>query len=52
VQDEGDPVVSLEEAKLIEGDKHPNIRFLFTTGLGHKKVYKDQEVLDQVVEFL
>jgi hypothetical protein len=52
VQDEGDAVVGMEEAKLIEGDKHANIRFLFTTGLGHKKVYKDQSVLDQIVDFL
>ncbi|HET6256110.1 MAG TPA: alpha/beta fold hydrolase [Puia sp.] len=52
VQDEGDAVVSLDEAKLIEGDGHKNIRFLFTTGLGHKKIYKDQGILDQIVEFL
>lgn len=52
VQDEGDAVIPIEEARLIQGDKHPNIRFLFTTGLGHKKVYKDQEVLDQIVAFL
>lgn len=52
VQDEADAVVSLEEAKAIEGDGHANIRFLFTTGLGHKKVYKDQDVLDQIVDFL
>ena len=52
VQDEGDAVISLDEAKKIRDDGHKNIRFLFTTGLGHKKVYKDQEVLDQIVEFL
>jgi pimeloyl-ACP methyl ester carboxylesterase len=52
VQDEGDAVVGLDEARLIQKDGHPNIRFLFTTGLGHKKVYKDQEVLDQIIEFL
>jgi pimeloyl-ACP methyl ester carboxylesterase len=52
VQDEGDAVVPMEEAKLIQQDRHPNIRFLFTTGLGHRKVYKDQEVLDQIVDFL
>lgn len=52
VQDEGDAVVPVVEAKLIQGDKHPNIRFLFTTGLGHKKVYKDPDVRDQIVEFL
>ncbi|HUB62520.1 MAG TPA: alpha/beta fold hydrolase [Puia sp.] len=52
VQDEGDAVVPLAAAKQIQGDNHPNIQFLFTTGLGHKKIYKDQGVLDQVVEFL
>lgn len=52
VQDEGDTVVSLDEAKAIQADRHANIRWLFTTGLGHKKVYKDQEVLDQIVDFL
>lgn len=52
VQDEGDEVISLDEAKKIRSDGHKNIRFLFTTGLGHKKVYKDQEVLDQIVDFL
>jgi pimeloyl-ACP methyl ester carboxylesterase len=52
VQDEGDSVIPLQEAQLIRGDGHSNIRFLFTIGLGHKKVYKDQGVLDQIVEFL
>lgn len=52
VQDEGDAVVPVEEARLIEGDRLPNIRFLFTTGLGHKKVYKDRDVLDRIVDFL
>jgi len=52
VQDEGDSVVPPEEARLIQGDRHANIRFLLTTGLGHKKVYKDQDVLEQIVEFL
>jgi hypothetical protein len=52
VQDEEDGIVPLAEARLIQGDGHANIRFLFTTGLGHKKVYKDREVLDNIVEFL
>jgi len=52
VQDDEDTIVSADEAKRIRQDGHPNIRFLFTSGLGHKKVYKDAEVLDQVVAFL
>jgi pimeloyl-ACP methyl ester carboxylesterase len=52
VQDEGDAVVPLADARNIEGDGHKNIRFLFTTGLGHKKVYRDAGVVDQIVDFL
>lgn len=52
VQDEEDGVVGIGAAKQIRADALPNIRFLFTTGLGHKKVYKDQEVMDEIVGFL
>jgi pimeloyl-ACP methyl ester carboxylesterase len=52
VQDEGDAVIPIHEAKLIQEDGHANIRFLLTTGLGHKKIYKDTGVMDQIVDFL
>jgi pimeloyl-ACP methyl ester carboxylesterase len=52
VQDEGDAVVPVSEARAIEGDRNPNIRFVFTQELGHKKVYKDPGVMDQIVDFL
>jgi Serine aminopeptidase, S33 len=52
IQDEGDTVIPIDEAKLIQGDGHANIRFLLTTGLGHKKIYKDMDVQDQIVDFL
>jgi hypothetical protein len=52
IQDEGDTVIPIDEAKLIQGDGHAKIRFLLTTGLGHKKIYKDMDVQDQIVDFL
>lgn len=52
IQDEEDTVAPPEGARLIQNDGHPNIRFVFTEGLGHKKVYRDQEVIDRIVEFL
>ena len=52
VQDEEDPVTPVKSALEIRQDGHPNIRFLITSGLGHRKIYKDQEIIDQVVDFL
>lgn len=52
VQDEEDRITPLRDARLVQQDEHPNIRFSFTRGLGHRRIYKDPEVLSQVVEFL
>jgi pimeloyl-ACP methyl ester carboxylesterase len=52
VQDEDDPVTPSKGALEIRQDGHPNIRFLFTNGLGHRKIYKDQEIIEKVVDFL
>jgi pimeloyl-ACP methyl ester carboxylesterase len=52
VQDEEDRVTPLQEALLVREDGHPNIRFDFTRGLGHRKVFKDPEVMARIVAFL
>jgi esterase/lipase len=52
VQDEEDRITPLKDALLVERDGHPNIRFLFTRGLGHRKIYKDPEMLKQIIAFL
>jgi pimeloyl-ACP methyl ester carboxylesterase len=52
VQDEEDPVTPANGAREIRQDGHPNIRFLFTNGLGHRNIYKDRGIIEQVVEFL
>jgi pimeloyl-ACP methyl ester carboxylesterase len=51
-QDEEDRITPLKGAQSVQRDGHPNIRFIFTRGLGHRKIYKDPEILDQVVGFL
>jgi pimeloyl-ACP methyl ester carboxylesterase len=51
-QDEEDRITPLKGAQLVQRDGHPNIRFIFTRGLGHRKIYKDPEIMDQVVDFL
>jgi pimeloyl-ACP methyl ester carboxylesterase len=51
VQDEEDQITPVKDALLVERDGHPNIRFLFTRGLGHRKIYKDHEMVRQIVAF-
>ena len=52
LQDEEDLITPLEDALLVKGDGHPNIEFVITKGLGHRKIYRDADVLRQVVAFL
>jgi pimeloyl-ACP methyl ester carboxylesterase len=52
LQDEEDRVTPASEAELVRQDGHHNIRFVFTKGLGHKKIYKDAESMQMIVDFL
>jgi pimeloyl-ACP methyl ester carboxylesterase len=52
LQDEEDRVTPMEDALAVKKDNHPRIRFVFTRGLGHRKIYKDPEMQQQIVAFL
>jgi pimeloyl-ACP methyl ester carboxylesterase len=52
LQDEEDRVTPLKDALAVKADDHPNVHFVFTRGLGHRKIYKDPAILEQVVAFL
>jgi pimeloyl-ACP methyl ester carboxylesterase len=52
VQDEEDRVTLLKDALLVKQDGHDHIQFVFTTGLGHRKICKDRELMDRIVDFL
>ena len=52
LQDEEDRITPLKSALLVQQDGHANIRFVFTRGLGHRKIYKDPEIVDKIVDFL
>lgn len=52
VHDEGDRIILLREALLVKEDAHANIKFVLTKGLGHRKIYKDDEVKGRIVSFL
>lgn len=50
--DRDDNLTPVRDALKVEADKHPNVRFRITEGLGHRKIYRDSNVLREVLEFL
>jgi pimeloyl-ACP methyl ester carboxylesterase len=52
LHDEDDDITPLTTSFPVKEDGHPNIRFIVTKGLGHRKIYRDGEVLRQIVAFL
>ena len=52
VHDKTDKVTPVEDAYVVERERFPNIRYIFTDGLGHRKIYRDEKVVQLVNEFL
>ena len=52
IHDEDDDITPLNDALKVKEDAHPNIEFVITKGLGHRKIYHDAAIKNKVVEFL
>ena len=52
VHDEDDDITPWADALKVKEDKHPNIKFVVTKGLGHNKIYHDADVKNMVKAFL
>ena len=52
VHDEEDDITPWADAKKVKEENHPNIKFVITKGLGHRKIYHDESVKKQVISFL
>lgn len=52
VHDEEDDITPWADALQVQQDNHPNIQFVLTKGLGHRKIYHDKNVKKQVIAFL
>ena len=50
--DEEDELTPVEDALKVKMDGHPNVQFRITKGLGHRKIYRDNNVMKEVIEFL
>lgn len=52
IHDEEDDITPVSDAKKVKADRHRNVKFIFTRGLGHRRIYRDEMVMKQVLEFL
>jgi pimeloyl-ACP methyl ester carboxylesterase len=52
VHDEEDRITPIRDALLVKEDHPPNVRFIITRGLGHRRIYRDPEIRRRIVEFL
>ncbi len=52
MHDKDDKITPLKDVFPVREENHPNIQFVITNGLGHRKIYKDPKVIKTVVNFL
>ena len=52
VHDADDDTTPLLDALKTKDKKLPHVRFMITKGLGHRRIYTDKDVMDEVVAFL
>ena len=52
VHDEDDLITPLKDVQKVMDLNYPNIEFMITKGLGHNKIYRDNEVKRKIFSFL
>ena len=50
--DEDDTMTPWSDAKKVMDEKHFNIEFILTKGLGHRRIYRDNKISKTIIEFL
>lgn len=52
LHDEDDTTTPLTDVYKIQKENYPNIQYVITKGLGHRRIYRDAEVGKRIVEFI
>jgi hypothetical protein len=50
--DEDDELTPLEDALKVRDDGHANVQFRITKGLGHRRIYRDNKIFKETIDFL
>lgn len=51
IHDEDDKITPLADVQKVMEDNHPNIEFMITQGLGHRRIYRNKSVQQKVISF-
>jgi hypothetical protein len=52
LQDKDDHMTPLSDVKPIMDKNYPNFHFIISEGLGHRRIYRDEQSLKKIMEFL
>lgn len=52
LQDKDDHMTPLSDVKPIMDKNYPNFRFIISEGLGHRRIYRDEQSLKEIIGFL
>lgn len=52
LHDAYDDTTPLTDALKTKDQRLPNVEFVITSGLGHRRIYSDEEVMNKVIDFL
>jgi pimeloyl-ACP methyl ester carboxylesterase len=52
LHDEDDVQTPLRDALKVKNENWPNVRFIITKGLGHSRIYRDTEIVKEIINFL
>jgi pimeloyl-ACP methyl ester carboxylesterase len=52
IHDEYDDTTPLTDALKTKEQRMPNVEFVVTRGLGHSRIYSDEEVMNRLIDFL
>lgn len=52
IHDEDDDVTPVADAMKVKAENYPNIQFVITKGLGHRRIYRDNKVSKTIIDFL
>jgi pimeloyl-ACP methyl ester carboxylesterase len=51
-QDEDDEITPMKDVLNVKAENYTNVKFVITKGLGHQRIYRDNNVVNSVVDFL
>ena len=52
VHDKEDDITPVSDVIKVQEENYPGIEFVFTSGLGHRRIYRDNKVTNLIVDFL